>query len=88
MPDILMIKKAKTNGQFQLHGYSEPHRVHRNGNGGEIFLFVREDIPSKTIKSQMRIEKIFVELILRRTNSFYGAPIILNALNYNVTRQA
>lgn len=88
MPDILMIKKAKTNGQFQLHGYSEPHRVHRNGNGGEIFLFVREDIPSKTIKSQMRIEKIFAELILRRTYGFYGAPIIPNALNYNVTRQA
>ena len=24
------------NGQFQIHGYSEPYRLDRNGNGGGI----------------------------------------------------
>ena len=39
--DILMISETKLDscfpkGQFQLHGYSEPHRFDRNGNGGGI----------------------------------------------------
>ena len=30
------------NGQFQIHGYSEPYRLDRNGNGGGILVFIRE----------------------------------------------
>ena len=29
------------NGQFQIHGYSEPYRFDRNGNGGGILVFIR-----------------------------------------------
>ena len=48
--DILMISETKLdssfpNGQFQIHGYSEPYRLDRNGNGGGILVFIREDIP-------------------------------------------
>ena len=54
------------NGQFQIHGYSEPYRLDRNGNGGGILVFIREDIPTKLIDSQMKIEGFFIELNLRR----------------------
>ena len=69
--DILMISETKLDlsfpkGQFQLHGYSEPYRLDRNGYGGGILFYIREDIPSKIIESKMKIEGFFVELNLRR----------------------
>ena len=69
--DILMISEKKFDlslpkGQFHLHGYSEPYRLDRNGNSGGIFVFIREDIPSKLIESQMRIDRFFLELNLKR----------------------
>ena len=27
------------NGHFQIHGYSEPYRFDRNGNGGGMLVF-------------------------------------------------
>ena len=54
------------NGQFQIHGYSEPYRLDRNGNGGGILVFIREDIPTKLIDSQMKIEGFFIEINLRK----------------------
>ena len=65
--DILMISETKLdssfpNGQFQIHGYSEPYRFDRNANGGGILVFIREDIPSKLVESQMKIEGFFIEL--------------------------
>ena len=68
--DILMISETKLdssfpNAQFR-NGYSEPYRLDRNGNGAGILAFIREDIPTKLIDSQMKIEWFFVELNLRR----------------------
>ena len=34
------------NGQFQIHGYSEPYAFDRNGNSSGILIFIREDIPT------------------------------------------
>ena len=53
------------NGQFQIHGYSEPYRPDSNGNGGGILVYIREDMPIKLIDSQMQIEGFFIELNLR-----------------------
>ena len=53
------------NGQFQIHGYSEPYRLDKNGNGGGILISIREDIPTKLIDYQMKIEEFFIELNLR-----------------------
>ena len=36
-------------GQFHIRGFSEPYRFDRNGNGGGILLYIREDVPSKLI---------------------------------------
>ena len=56
------------NGHFQIYGYSELYRFDRNGNGGGILLFIREDIPTKLIESQMKIKGLSIELNLRRRN--------------------
>ena len=37
-----------------------------DGNGGIILVFIREDIPSKLVESQMKTEGFFIELNLRR----------------------
>ena len=36
-------------GQFHIHGFSEPYKFDRNGNGGGILLYIREELPSKLI---------------------------------------
>ena len=69
--DMLIISETKLdssfpNGQFQIYSYSESYRFDRNGNGGGILVFNREDIPTKLIDSQMKIEEFFIELNLRR----------------------
>ena len=53
--DILMISETKLDssfpkGQFHLHGFSEPYRLDRNGNGDGILVFICEDIPSNLIE--------------------------------------
>ena len=30
--------------QFEIQGYSKPYRFDRNSNGGDVFMYVREDI--------------------------------------------
>ena len=88
--DILIISETKLdssfhNGQFQIHGYSESYRLDRNGNGGGILVFTRENIPTKLIDSQMKIEGFFIELNLRRKKSdFCAVLIILNILKYHI----
>ena len=52
--DIRMISQTKldpsfSTGQLHIHGFSEPYSFDRNGNGGGILLYIREDIPSKLI---------------------------------------
>ena len=69
--DILMISETKLDpsspiGQFHIHGFSEPYRFDRNGNGGGILLYICEDIPSKLILTKMTIEEFFVKINLRK----------------------
>ena len=52
--------------QFHIHGFGEPYRFDRNGKGGGILLYIRDDIPSKLIESKMTIEGLFVEINLRK----------------------
>ena len=37
------------NGQFKIPGYVLPCRLDRNQFGGDIMVFVREDIPSRVL---------------------------------------
>ena len=36
-------------GQFFIEGYNTPLRFDRNGNGGGILLYVRDDIQAEVI---------------------------------------
>ena len=68
--DILMISETKLDesfpsSQFSLDGYSVPFRFDRNGNGGGILLYIRDDLPSKLLSINKNIEGFFVEINLR-----------------------
>ena len=63
--DIVMISETKLDesfpsSQFFLHGYSVPFRFNRNGNGGDILLYIKDDIPSKLLSMNKNIERFFV----------------------------
>ena len=68
--DILLITETKIDSsfpiaQFQIDGYTTPYRLDRDENGGGILLYVRDDIPSKTIENLdfgSQTEAIFVEI--------------------------
>ena len=52
--DLLLISETKLDdsfptAQFQTKGFSVPYRYDRNGKGGELLLYIREDIQSKLL---------------------------------------
>ena len=54
--------------QFHIDGFTTPYRLDRNQNGGGIMLYIREDIPSKSLtemKNDNETENIFIEINLR-----------------------
>ena len=71
--DILMISETKLgstfpSNQFTIEGYAGPIRFDRNGRGGGVLLYVREDIPATLLKTSLPkdFEGFFVELNLRK----------------------
>ena len=66
--------------QFLSDGYSIPFRFNRNGNGGDIFLYIREDISSKLLSMNKDIEGFFVEINLRNKKKW------LLSCSYNPTK--
>ena len=72
--DILVLTKTKIdpsfqNQQFHIEGFCLPYRLDRNKHGGEVLVYIREDIPSKIFKKTFLpddVEGIFIELNLRK----------------------
>ena len=70
---MLLISETKLDSffpsnQFQIDGFTTPYRLDRNQNGGDIMLYIREDIPLKfltEVKLDNEIENIFIEINLR-----------------------
>ena len=61
--DILVMTETKADStfrlnQFPIQGYSKPYRFDNNRNGGGVFLYVREDAPSRELKFQNTPEDI------------------------------
>ena len=61
---ILVISDTKLDknfpvGQFLIDGYNVLFRFDRNGNGGGILLYIREDIPLKLLSIYEDIEGFF-----------------------------
>ena len=68
--DIIMISETKLDkifptSQFFMEGFSSPHCLDRNCNGGGILLYIREDIPSKLLSIERYLtETFFVKINL------------------------
>ena len=59
--DVLLISEAKIDSsfpsvQFHLEGYGTPHRLDRNANDGHILMYIKGDIPSKLLNTDLSIE--------------------------------
>ena len=68
--DVFLISETKFDSsfpsvQFHLEGYATPYRLDRNTTGGGILLYVREDIPSKLLNTDLSIEGPFAEIRLK-----------------------
>ena len=66
--------------QFFLDGYSVPFRFDRNGNGGGILLYIRDDLPSKLLSMNKNIEGFFVKINSRNKKKW------LLSSSYNPTK--
>ena len=70
--DIFMISETKLDEsfpecQFFIDGYHTPFRYDRNGDGGGILLYVREEIPAKDIHCDFPTsENFLVEINLHK----------------------
>ena len=72
--EILFLSETKLDdsfptGQFSLNGYSKPYRFDRSSNGGDILLYVRDEIPSRLLtdyKIKDNLELFFVEVNIRK----------------------
>ena len=63
--DILMVCETKLDdsfpeGQFLIEGFHSPFRFDRSRNGGEIMLYVREDIPLNYLVMTFPVRKAFL----------------------------
>ena len=73
--DVLILTETKIDNtfpqsQFYIPGYKVPYRRDRDGYGGGVMLYVREDIPSDILikhRIDEDLEAIFVEINLRKT---------------------
>ena len=79
--DILVVTETKTDStfllnQFAIQGYLKPFK---NRNGGGVFIYVREDIPSTDLKvhnTPQGIGSIFIKINLIKISGFFVAAII------------
>ena len=68
--DILLISETKIDSsfptaQFKVEGYTT-YRLDRNSNGGGILLYVREDVPSTLLNTELLIESFCIEINIRK----------------------
>ena len=63
--DVLVISETKLDAsfpidQFKIPDFSTPFRRDRDQYGGELLVFVREDIPAKYLSSESTPLKVFM----------------------------
>ena len=63
-----------------MDGYSVTFCFDRNGNGGDILFYIKEDMPSKLLSMDKNIEGFFVKINLRKKNKW------LLSCSYNPTK--
>ena len=59
--------------QLSIEGFTSPYRLNRNDFGGGLLAYVREDIPSKLIKTEVSNREVFfIEINLRNKKWIIG----------------
>ena len=77
--DVLVVTETKLDdtflmSQFLVTGFSVPHRLDRHRNGGGIMIFIRDDIPSRMLRSmffQMILKVYLLSLILEKLSGYF-----------------
>ena len=62
--DIVLISETKTDfsfstAQYEIDGYTT-YKLDRNTNGGGVFLYVKEDVPSTLLSTELFIEGLCI----------------------------
>ena len=80
--DIMLISESKIDdsfptNQFLIPGFSTPYRKDRDGKGGGVLLYVRQDIPSKCLNyshshCEKKKENLFIEINLHKKKWLIG----------------
>ena len=68
-----------------MSGFCKPYRLDRCSNGGDLLLYIREDISSSLLteyKPPENVECLLWELISERKNGFFIAHVILIKITY------
>ena len=69
--DVLLLSETKIDSSFpslqvHLEGNATPYRLDINENSGGILLYIREDITSKLLTTDLSMEGFFVEIRLTK----------------------
>ena len=62
--------------QFNLEDYATQYILDRNANGGGLLLYIREDIASTLLNSELSIKRFFVKIRL-------GTKALILCSSYN-----
>ena len=62
---ILKIDSSFSTAQFQIKDYTN-YRLDKNTKGGGIILYIREDISSTLLNSDMPVESSYIETNIRK----------------------
>ena len=70
--------------QFKIEGFITPYRYDRNDKGGGFLLYIREDIPSRLLKSksQCNVKSLSVEINLKKRKWFLNCSYNPQKINF------
>ena len=70
--------------QFKIEGFITPYRYDRNDKGGGFLLYIREDIPSRLLKSksQCNVKSLSAEINLKKRKWFLNCSYNPQKINF------
>ena len=87
--DTFLISETKLDdsfpsAQFKIEGFITPYRYDRNDKGGGFLLYIREDIPSRLLKSksQCNVKSLSVEINLKKRKWFLNCSYNPQKINF------
>ena len=87
--DIILISKTKINSSFPIAQFKVGYTSYRyrNSSGEGILLYVREDIPSTLLNTELFYESFCSELNIRKKKNFQFAHKTKQKLNFRPSQR-